>query len=67
MEGPLPHILGGHAEVEIKNLKVPAENLLGGEGNGFNMGSTAWPTAACATACTTSPWPNARSTWRPRT
>ena len=31
-------IRGGHAEVEIKNLKVPAENLLGGEGNGFNMG-----------------------------
>jgi acyl-CoA dehydrogenase len=29
---------GGHAEIEIKDLKVPAENLLGGEGNGFNMG-----------------------------
>jgi acyl-CoA dehydrogenase len=39
IEGPLSHILGGgHAEVEIKNLEVPAENLLGGEGNGFNMG-----------------------------
>src|SRR5215510_6804548 len=39
LEGPLSHILGGgHAEVEIKNLEVPAENLLGGEGNGFNMG-----------------------------
>src|SRR4029078_1154257 len=39
MEGPLSHILGGgHAEVEIKNLEIPAENLLGGEGNGFNMG-----------------------------
>ena len=25
--------------------------------------STAWPTAACATACTTSPWPSGRSTW----
>jgi len=38
-EGPLSHILGGgHAEVEIKDLVVPAENLLGGEGNGFNMG-----------------------------
>jgi acyl-CoA dehydrogenase len=37
MEGPLSHILGGgHAEVEIKNLEIPAENLLGGEGNGFN-------------------------------
>jgi acyl-CoA dehydrogenase len=29
---------GGHAEIEIKDLEVPAENLLGGEGNGFNMG-----------------------------
>ena len=38
-EGPLSHILGGgHSEVEIKDLEVPAENLLGGEGNGFNMG-----------------------------
>jgi acyl-CoA dehydrogenase len=39
IEGPLTHILGGgHAEIEIKDLEVPAENLLGGEGNGFNMG-----------------------------
>src|ERR1700742_717673 len=39
MEGPLSHIMGGgHAEIEISDLKVPAENLLGGEGNGFNMG-----------------------------
>jgi acyl-CoA dehydrogenase len=39
LEGPLSHILGGgHAEIEIKDLKVPAENLLGGEGQGFNMG-----------------------------
>jgi len=38
-EGPLSHILGGgHAEVEISNLEIPADNLLGGEGNGFNMG-----------------------------
>ncbi len=38
-KGPLSHILGGgHAEIEIKDLEVPAENLLGGEGNGFNMG-----------------------------
>src|SRR3977135_3327240 len=29
---------GGHSEIEISDLKVPAENLLGGEGNGFNMG-----------------------------
>src|SRR6476646_688905 len=38
-EGPLSHILGGgHSEIEIKDLEVPAENLLGGEGQGFNMG-----------------------------
>ncbi|HZZ31831.1 MAG TPA: acyl-CoA dehydrogenase family protein [Phenylobacterium sp.] len=39
LEGPLSHIMGGgHAEIEISDLKIPAENLLGGEGNGFNMG-----------------------------
>src|SRR3984885_5309552 len=39
IEGPLTHILGGgHSEIDIKDLEVPAENLLGGEGNGFNMG-----------------------------
>ncbi|MGN6147105.1 MAG: acyl-CoA dehydrogenase family protein [Rhizomicrobium sp.] len=39
LEGPLSHILGGgHAEIEIKDLEVPAENILGGEGKGFSMG-----------------------------
>ena len=39
IEGPLVDVIhGGHSEIEIKDLKVPAENLLGGEGNGFNMG-----------------------------
>lgn len=39
VEGPLSHILGGgHSEVIIKDLVVPHENLLGGEGQGFNMG-----------------------------
>lgn len=39
LESPLSHVLGGgHAEVEIRDLEVPAEDLLGGEGNGFNMG-----------------------------
>lgn len=38
-EGPLSHIMGGgHSEVEIKDLVVPAEDLLGGEGGGFDMG-----------------------------
>ena len=37
--GPLSHILGGgHAEIEIKDLEVPVENLLGGLGRGFSMG-----------------------------
>jgi acyl-CoA dehydrogenase len=39
IEGPhYDKISGGHSEIEIKDLVVPAENLLGGEGNGFNMG-----------------------------
>ena len=39
MEGPLSHIMGGgHAEIDITDLVVPAENLLGGEGRGFDMG-----------------------------
>src|SRR5262249_52015105 len=39
IEGPHYDVLsGGHSEIEIKDLKVPADNLLGGEGNGFNMG-----------------------------
>lgn len=39
VHGPLYEKMGGgHAEVEIKDLVVPAENLLGGEGNGFAMG-----------------------------
>src|SRR5438477_636564 len=29
---------GGHSEIEISDLKVPADNLVGGEGNGFAMG-----------------------------
>ena len=39
IEGPhYDKIHGGHSEIEIRDLKVPADNLLGGEGNGFNMG-----------------------------
>ena len=39
VEGPLSAVMGGgHSEIEIKNLIVPAENLLGGEGHGFEMG-----------------------------
>lgn len=39
VEGPLSAVLGHtHSEIEINNLEVPAENLLGGEGEGFSMG-----------------------------
>jgi acyl-CoA dehydrogenase len=31
-------VIGGHAEVAIEDLRVPAENLLGGLGEGFAMG-----------------------------
>lgn len=38
-ESPLSHIMGGgHSEIEIKDLVVPAENIVGGEGRGFDMG-----------------------------
>lgn len=29
---------GSHAEIKIDNLRVPRENILGGQGQGFNMG-----------------------------
>src|SRR5258705_7691856 len=39
MEAPPAGVIqGGHPKMKTKDLKVPAENLLGGEGNGFNMG-----------------------------
>src|ERR1700743_3310741 len=39
IEGPYyDQIHGGHSEIEIKDLKVSADNLVGGEGNGFYLG-----------------------------
>ena len=39
IEGPLSHVMGGgHSEIKIDNLVVPHENILGGIGQGFNMG-----------------------------
>jgi acyl-CoA dehydrogenase len=39
VEGPLSHIMGGgHSEIAIDDLEVPADNILGGEGQGFSMG-----------------------------
>src|SRR5258708_7954551 len=44
IEGPHADVIhGGHSEIEIKDLKVPADNLLGGAGNGFNMGEHLLP------------------------
>jgi acyl-CoA dehydrogenase len=65
IEGPHDDILhGGHSEIEIKDLVVPADNLVGGEATALRWASTASPMAACVTACTTSPRRSARSTWR---
>lgn len=39
IHSPLAHVMGtSHSEIEIRDLVVPADNLLGGEGNGFEMG-----------------------------
>jgi len=39
VHGPLSEVLGGgHSEVLIQDLEVPEANLLGGQGQGFNMG-----------------------------
>src|SRR5260221_3985593 len=46
IEGPHADVLsGGHSEIGIKDLGGPADNLLGGEGNRFNMGQH--PLAYC--------------------
>ena len=65
VESRLGEILGGgHAEIKIDNLVVPAENISAARARASTWASTASPTAASATACTTSRWPSARSTWR---
>ncbi|AEG49777.1 Butyryl-CoA dehydrogenase [Sphingobium chlorophenolicum L-1] len=39
LQSPLDAMLRhAHSEIEISNVKVPSENILGGEGNGFSMG-----------------------------
>jgi acyl-CoA dehydrogenase len=66
IEGPHADVIHGGIPKSNGDLD-PADNLLGGEGNGFNMGKHRLATAGCATACTISRKPSARWTWRSRT
>jgi len=68
IEGPhSDQLSGGHSEIEIKDLKVPADNLLGGEGNGFNMGQHRLAYGRLRHGMHNVAKPNAHWTWRSRT
>ena len=68
IEGPHADVIhGGHSEIEIKDLKVPADICLAAKATDSTWASTASPMAACATACTTLRKRSGRSTWQPRT
>ena len=66
IEGPLSHMLGGgHSEVEIDDLRgAGGEPARRRRATASRWASIASRTDGSATACTTSRWRSARSTWR---